>query len=46
MAGYLGLAALALVALHLWHRRQMKRLLRSLDRMLDAAIRRVPGRNL
>lgn len=39
MAGYLGLAALALVALHLWHRRQMKRLLRSLDRMLDAAIR-------
>ena len=26
-------------ALYLWHRRRMKRLLRSLDRMLDAAIR-------
>lgn len=39
MAGYLGLAALALAALHLWHRRRMKRLLRSLDRMLDTAIR-------
>lgn len=39
MTGTLGLAALALAAQSLWHRRRMKRLLRSLDRMLDAAIR-------
>lgn len=39
MTGYLCLAALALAAQSLWHRRRMKRLLRSLDRMLDAAIR-------
>lgn len=39
MTGYLCLAALALAAFCLWHRRRMKRLLRSLDRMLDAAIR-------
>lgn len=37
MTGYFCLAALA--GLYLWHRRRMKRLLRSLDRMLDAAIR-------
>lgn len=39
MTGTLGLAAVALAAQSLWHRRRMKRLLRSLDRMLDAAIR-------
>ena len=39
MAETLGLAALALAALYLWHRWRMKRLLRSLDRMLDAAVR-------
>lgn len=39
MTGYFCLAALALVAFCLWHRRRMKRLLRGLDRMLDAAIR-------
>lgn len=39
MTGTLGLAALALAAQSLWHRWRMKRLLRSLDRMLDAAIR-------
>lgn len=39
MTGTLCLAALALTAQSLWHRWRMKRLLRSLDRMLDAAIR-------
>lgn len=39
MTGTLGLAALALAAQSLWHRWRMKRLLRSLDGMLDAAIR-------
>ncbi len=39
MTGYFCLAALALAAQSLWHRWRMKRLLRSLDRMLDAAIR-------
>ena len=39
MTGYFCLAALALAALYLWHRRRMRRLLGSLDRMLDAAIR-------
>lgn len=39
MTGTLGLAALALAAQSLWHRWRMKRLLCSLDRMLDAAIR-------
>lgn len=39
MTGYFCLAALALAAFYLWHRRRMRRLLRSLDRMLDAAIR-------
>ena len=39
MTGYFCLFALALAAFYLWHRRRMRRLLRSLDRMLDAAIR-------
>lgn len=39
MTGTLGLAALALAAQSLWHRWRMRRLLRSLDGMLDAAIR-------
>lgn len=39
MTGYFCHAALALAVFYLWHRWQMKRLLRSLDRMLDAAIR-------
>ncbi|MCI8819290.1 MAG: HAMP domain-containing histidine kinase [Oscillibacter sp.] len=39
MTKALCLAALALLALYLWHRWQMGRLLRRLDRMLDEAIR-------
>lgn len=39
MTGYFCLFTLALAALYLWHRRRMRRLLGSLDRMLDAAIR-------
>lgn len=39
MTGYFCLFALALAALYLWHRWRMRRLLGSLDRMLDAAIR-------
>lgn len=39
MTGWFSLAALALAGLYLWHRWRMRRLLRSLDRMLDAAVR-------
>lgn len=39
MTGYFCLFALALAAFYLWHRWRMKRLLRRLDRMLDAAVR-------
>lgn len=38
-AGYLSLAALALLAAFLWERRRTRRLLRRLDRMLDEAMR-------
>ncbi|WP_325200725.1 sensor histidine kinase [Oscillibacter sp.] len=38
-AGYLCLAALALLAAFLWERRRTRRLLRRLDRMLDEAVR-------